>query len=273
MTVLRVQALELRLTDRDIRILEDLEQYRLLTTRHIQRLHLPAKPLGEHVTVSAATRGTTRILLRLEGLGVTARLDRRIGGLKHGSASTIWHLGGAGERYLRARRGDTTRRRYHQPNMPFIAHTLAVADVAVTLREHAGTGRFDLLQLDSEPTCWRHVAGPGGEWVTLKPDLFVVTADATTETHSFIEVDLGTEHLPAVLRKCRLYQRHFQTGVEQQARGLFPAVVWLVPTLKRADAIRAAITADRHLDASLYWIVPTEQALEQLAPYLGGPIT
>lgn len=267
MTALRVQKLELHLTDRDIRILEDLEQFRLLTTRQIQRLHLPAKPLGSHVTISAATRGTTRILNRLEDLDAIERLERRIGGLKHGSALTIWHIGGAGERYLRARRGDTARRRYHQPNAPFIAHTLAIAEVATALREQVSVGRFELLELASEPACWRAFTGPGGQVLTLKPDLFAITADARTETHSFIEIDLDTEHPSAVVRKCRLYQQYFRTGIEQQAQGLFPAIVWIVPTMKRARTLQEAIAADRTLDPHLFWVIPSEQALAQLAPY------
>lgn len=266
MTALRVQALEPHLTDRDIRILEDLEQHRMLTARQIQRLHLPVRPLGSHATVSAATRGTTRILLRLEALGVVTRLDRRIGGLKHGSAATIWQIGGAGERYLRARRGDTDRRRYHQPNTSFIAHTLAVADIAVTLRERATAKHFELLALDAEPACWRVFNAASGS-VTLKPDLAVVTADERTETHSFVEVDLGTEHAPAIIRKCRLYQQYFQTGIEQAEHGLFPAVVWLTSTPTRATTIRDAIASDPSLDADLFWVVLTEQAITQLAPY------
>jgi Replication-relaxation len=267
MTALRLHALELHLTDRDVRILEDLEQFRLLTTRQIQRLHLPANPFGDHATVSAATRGTTRILTRLEGIGAVARLERRIGGLKHGSALTVWHLGSAGERHLRARRGDSVRRRYSEPSRAFMAHTLAIGDIAVALRERAFAGRFELLELAAEPACWRPFTAPGGIPITLKPDLTVVTADARTETHSFVEIDCGTEHLPVLIRKCRLYQQYFATGIEQQARGLFPAVVWLVPTTKRADAIRAAITADGALDTSLFWVALAEQATDQLAPY------
>jgi hypothetical protein len=261
--------LELQLTDRDIRILEDLDQFRLLTTRQIQRLHLPVRPLGAHATISAATRGTTRILTRLESLGIVARLERRIGGVKHGSASTIWHLGSAGERFLRHRRGDATRRRYQEPGLMFVTHTLAVADVAVRLREHARAGHFDLLQLQSEPACWRPFTAATGEPVTLKPDLFAVTADTSTETHSFVEVDLGTEHMPAITRKCRVYQRYERTGIEQTEHGLFPAIVWIVPTQKRARDIRDAITKERALDPELFWVVATEQALPQLAPYEG----
>ncbi|WP_298868502.1 replication-relaxation family protein [uncultured Microbacterium sp.] len=267
MTALRLDTLDLYLTDRDVRILEDLEQYRLLTTRQIQRLHLPAKPFGEHATVSAATRGTTRILTRLETLGAIARLERRIGGSKHGSAVTTWQLGGAGERYLRARRGDSTRRRYSEPSPTFVDHTLATADVAVALREHSHLNGYDVLHIQAEPACWRPFTGPTGAAITLKPDLAIATADQFTETHSLVEVDLATEHLPVIIRKCRLYQQYFQTGIEQNALGLFPAVVWLVPAPKRATAIQKAIHADPSLDPDLFWITLLDQAVPQLAPY------
>lgn len=261
--------IEEHLTARDIRLLEDLERYRLLTTRQIQRLHFPAIPFGEHVTVSAATRGTTRILHRLEALGVVARLERRIGGTKHGSANTIWQLGATGERYLRTRHGHPRRRRFDEPSLTFIAHTIAVRDVLAAIVEHAKPQQYEVLSSDVEPDCWR-IFTTGTGTTTLRPDLFVVTADPDTETHSFVEVDLGTEHLPAVIRKCRIYQRYFRTGIEQAQRGLFPAVVWLVPTAKRGRMIREAVRAARDLDADLFWITTTDQALAHLAPYQGA---
>ncbi|MDQ1138464.1 hypothetical protein QE410_003263 [Microbacterium sp. SORGH_AS 1204] len=260
-----------RLTDRDVKLLEDVERFRLLTTRQLQRLHFPASPLGPHVTVSSATRGTTRVLGRLEHLGAISRLARRIGGIKHGSALTIWQLGPAGDRYLRARRGDPTRRRFEEPGLVFVDHQLAVADMAVAVLEQAEAGRFDVLELEPEPACWRAFPGTTNTALTLKPDLFVVTADKNTETHSFVEVDRGTEHLPAVLRKCRIYQRYADTGIEQAERGLFPAVVWIVPDAIRASKLRAAVTADKELEPDLFWILTPEQALRHLAPY-GAPI-
>jgi len=267
MSAHRVAQLEQHLSDRDIRLLEDVERFRLLTTRQLQRLHFPATPLGPHATVSSATRGTTRVLNRLEELGVIARLERRIGGIKHGSALTVWQLGAAGDRYLRARRGDPNRRRYEEPGRTFMSHMLAVADTAVALIEQAGAGRFELLELDLEPACWRTFLSGSAAPISLKPDLLVVTADAETETHSFVEVDLGTEHLPAVLRKCRTYQRYHATGTEQDERGLFPAIVWIVPDPIRAGRIRDGITADPHLTSDLFWITTPESMNRQLAPY------
>lgn len=257
------------LTERDIQVLEDLERFRLLTTRQLQRLHFPAQPLGPHITTSGATRGTTRVLNRLETRGAITRLARRIGGIKHGSAVTIWQLGPAGDRYLRDRRGDPRRRRFDEPGLTFVEHTLAVADIAVSLIEQANANRFELLELELEPASWRSFTGSGASVVTLKPDLLAVTADATTETHSFIEVDRATEHLPAVLRKCHTYQRHQRTGIEQQARDLYPAVVWIVPGIDRAQKLRDAIASDRSLDPDLFTIITGEQALATLAPY--GP--
>lgn len=263
----KVSPLDGHLTTRDEQILSDLERFRLLTTRQLQRLHFPASPLGPHTSPSSATRGTTRVLGRLEALGAIARLDRRIGGIKHGSALTIWQLASAGDRYLRAQRGDPIRRRYDEPGLVFTEHQLAVADVAVTITEQANAGRFDLLELESEPACWRTFNGTANTAVTLKPDLLIVTADAATETHTFIEVDRGTEHLPAVLRKCRTYQAYEATGTEQEARGLFPAVAWIVPDPIRAKKIRDAIATDRSLTPDLFWITTPESMNRQLAPY------
>ncbi|MBT9605763.1 replication-relaxation family protein [Microbacterium sp.] len=273
MSALSLSALEPHLSDRDIRILEDLERFRFLTTRQLQRLHLAVVPLGGHATISSATRGTTRILGRLEQLGVITRLARRIGGIRHGSSLIVWQLGPAGDRFLRARRGDPKRRRYEEPGRTFLSHTLAVADAAVALIEQANAGRFELLELELEPTCWRSFTSSSAATVSLKPDLLAVTADATTETHSFVEIDLGSEHLPAVLRKCRVYQRYHDTRIEQEGRGLFPAVVWVVSDPLRATRIRTAIDTDRHLASELFWIITPESMSRQLAPYPAAVIT
>ena len=58
----RVRQLESLLTERDGQILDDLEQYRALTTRLIQRLHFPAGPHGLHATTPTATRLANRVL-------------------------------------------------------------------------------------------------------------------------------------------------------------------------------------------------------------------
>lgn len=262
----KIRQLSEHLTERDTQILSSIEQFRMLSTRLIQRLHFPAGVFGEHSNVPAATRGTTRVLLRLETHGLIGRLPRRIGGIKHGSAGTVWQLAATGERYLRAQRDEADRRRFVTPTTTFMDHTLEVADLAVTLSEQARLGRFELLEFQTEPTCWREHTGVSGAVVTLKPDLFVVTADNQFESHCFIELDRATEHLPAIIRKCRTYQAHHQSGVEQTRTGLFPLVVWVVPDQVRADKIRRSIDTTPGLDPALFQITTRAEAITVLSP-------
>jgi hypothetical protein len=269
----KIGELLLHLTDRDLRILDDLERYRLLDTRLIQRFEFPVgtQPDSRHgfSTQATATRVTIRALHRLEERGVVARVGRRMGGIGHGSGQTVWQLSSTGERLQRARRGESGRRRYVDPGAGFLAHTLDVARYAATLTERARTDGFEILQLQTEPASWRGFQAAHGGVQTLKPDLAVVTADAESETHSFVEIDRDTEHLPAVLRKCRLYQHYWQSGTEQARQdGLFPLVVWAAPDDERADKIRRAITEDRALDARIFRAATAEQSLAVVAPYI-----
>ena len=249
------------LTERDLLILKDLEQFRLLSTRQLQRLRFAG-----HVSISSATRTAVRVLGRLERHGLIVRLPRRVGGAIRGSAATIWQLASTGERLLRRLNGDPGRRRYVEPSLQFTAHTLAVADVGVAVLEATYKDEFELLELEAEPECWRDYlnAAGGREW--LKPDLFVVTADTDFESHSFIEVDRDTEHLPAVLRKCESYQRYWRTGIEQARRGLFPAVVWIVPGEARAGKLRAAIRAHPTLTDDLFHVTTETEAMRIIGP-------
>jgi len=256
------------LTDRDLLILKDLEQFRLLSTRQIQRLQFTG-----HATISAATRTAVRVLNRLEGHRLIARLPRRIGGPIRGSAANVWQLASTGDRLLRRLSGQPERRRYVEPSPQFTAHTLAVADIAISILEAAEARRFEVLALQTEPDCWREYTSANGTREWLKPDLAVVTANTRFEAHSFLEVDRGTEHLPAVLRKCESYQRYWRTGIEQTAHELFPVVVWIVPDDHRAQKLRSAIREHPGLDEHLFQITTPPAALNVISPDDADPIT
>ena len=252
------------LMPRDIDLLESLERYRLLDARLIQELHFPVSA-ETHLTISAATRATNRVLMRLEGHEFIARLARRVGGASSGSSSTVWQLAATGERLLRARRGDPVRRRFIEPTALFMAHTLDIARLGVLVAASARSDRFDLLEVETEPRCWRAFQSGQGE-EQLKPDLYLVTADAEIETHSLIEVDRGTEHLPAVLKKCRTYQRYWRSGKEQAELGLFPAVVWVTTDERRCGRIQDAIAGDTDLVDGLFRVTTFAGALPLIAP-------
>lgn len=257
----KIHELSRHLTPRDLAVLRSLEKFRLLTTGQIRRLHFT-----EHISTSSGARTTVRVLGRVEGHGLITRLSRRIGGFDKGSAANVWQLTATGERLLRTLDGDPTRRRFVEPSEPFTLHTVAVAEQAIRVIEASRSGGFEALNLETEPDCWRSWVGRAGteEWV--KPDLFVVTANATYESHSFVEIDRDTEHLPAVIRKCQTYQRYWSTGIEQARAELYPAVVWVVPSAGRAERIGAAIRGEPSLNNDLFHVVTTDEALDVLGP-------
>lgn len=263
MTYLDPRTILHRLTERDRAVLDDVETFRLLTTRLIQRLHFPIGKEG-HATAGAATKATMRVLTRLANHGVIAHLERRIGGVRHGSQGYVWQLTSTGATIQRTRRGETGRRRYTEPSSLFTDHTLAVAEIAVTIRELASTGEVEVLALQAEPGCWRDYLGPHGLTQILKPDLYSVTATGEFEDHLFVEADQGSEHLPQILSKCRAYTAYHATGIEQQLSGVFPAVLWVTPTRARATQLRRAIATDPTLQPDLFQIATTDKFPEHI---------
>ena len=237
-----VDSLLEQLSERDLAVLASLERFRLLTTGHLQRLHF-----ADHASDLASARACTRSLRRLEEHELVSSLARRIGGVRRGSASYVWQLAAVGERLLRSLRGQARRRRFVEPGGTFVAHTLAVNDVAVALLEAGRTGQgLTVERLATEPGNWRQYLGPGSETRWLKPDLHVVLViaddDGEYEEHLFLEIDLGTEHLPRIRDKCATYAAYAATGAYQADHGLFPAVVWLSPDPARRKALAAAVT-------------------------------
>ena len=88
MSRLDLATLKDRLVERDFDVLHSVEKYRLLTTKHLQRLHFDES----HPTQLAAARACHRVLVRLRELGVLKALERRIGGARSGSAGFVWYL-------------------------------------------------------------------------------------------------------------------------------------------------------------------------------------
>lgn len=169
----------------------------------------------------------------LTDLGVLHRLDRRVGGVRAGSASGIYALGPAGQ-WLAARDDGARRRRPSEPGLPYVAHTLAISELRILFEEADRSGAFRLLDFEAEPECWRTFFGSGGARLRLKPDAFVRVARGEVEELAFVEVDLGTESTTALKTKFRAYRSYWSAGREQ-ARwdGTFPRVLFLAPNARR----------------------------------------
>jgi hypothetical protein len=196
-------------------------------------------------------------------------LDRRVGGVRAGSQSFVWTLGPVGDRVLRLGSGSTTRQRLREPSVRFLDHCLAIADLHVALVLAHRKQRVELIEVSTEPDCWRPFTGIGGEALVLQPDLSAVTGAGEYEDHWFMEVDLGNEHLPTLVKKCQQYQTYRATGTEQADGGVFPAVVWVMSSDARVDKLRAALQSARQLRAELFRITTPDGFVDLIA---GGAV-
>lgn len=246
--------LQQRLSERDRQVLQYVAELRLLGARQIQALLFPDE---RHASPTTAARSCRRVLERLTCEGLLARLERRVGGARAGSASYIYTLTSRGQRVLDI---DGPRRRLAEPSAFFVDHTLAIADFLVRLVVAARSGAFVLGEWQAEPACWRDVSTLGGQ-IVLRPDLFVVLLVNEYELRWFVEIDRGTEHLPTLLRKCRLYHTYYKNGVEQRAHEVFPRVLWIAMHEGRAGRLREAITGDRRLTAEIFRVTTEPEAI------------
>ena len=92
-----VAQLRERLSGRDKAILRQVAELRLMSARQIQVIHFPD---SEHENELAATRARQRALARLVSERLLIRLERRIGGVRAGSAGLVLALGEVGQRVL-----------------------------------------------------------------------------------------------------------------------------------------------------------------------------
>jgi hypothetical protein len=254
----RLAAVARNLSDREWEVLRSIEQLRLATSRHLEALHYT-----DAATPLTAARKARRTLQRLVDLGLLQRLERRIGGLHAGSAGYIYAVASAGQRLLEV---PGPRRRRSEPNELFVEHTLAITELAVAIHQRARSDpdRLEVLDLQTEPTCWRPWTGLGGNRELLRPDLYLTAGVGEDELRWFIELDRGTEHQPAVKRKLRAYQAYFHSGTEQDRDGVFPQVAWVVPNDARAAQLSNWITHDSELRPGLFATLLEERAAEQL---------
>ena len=256
------------LSDRDLAILRTLQGFRLATGDHLRRLHFTE---GSPITRDRRCRS---VLKRLTDAGLIGRLDRRVGGLHGGSQGFVYSLRGRGSGALARLDGTEPRRPRGEPGERFVAHVLAITETYVRLRE--GTGpecRHELLSFDPEPTCWRRFPAPHGGVTVLRPDAYIRVADTDYEDAFFVEIDRATESLTTIRAKCQAYAAYWRSGTEQASVGVFPKVVWIVPSEHRADGIRRTITRLTEAEQQLFTVTTEADALIALLPSDDSPPT
>lgn len=246
------------LSGRDIAIVRQVADLKLMSARQIEAVHFT---LNDHATALTAARSARRVLERLVRDRLLMRLSRRVGGIRAGSASYVYAIGPVGQRIIG---NNEARVRFREPSGTFARHTLAVTQIVVDLTVESRARRIDLLGLQPEPTCWRATSGPMGASSTLRPDLFASIGVGDFEHRWFIEVDLGSEHLPTLIRKCAAYEAYYRSGQEQHKHGVFPRVLWIMHEDARADRLRGAVEGDAHLSSALFTVTTTKHAMTVL---------
>lgn len=234
----QLEVIRLGLSERDRAVLATLATFKLATTPQLRRLHFADTP-----SLKSAAWASGQVLRKLRHLGLIDVLSRRIGGQASGSSVAVWRLTSAGRRLMKPPDRNLPRIGHGEISLFTLEHTLTITEVAVKLREAERTGACEIIECDPEPASWRAYLNAGGGLVTLKPDMFAVTAVSGAEFEDvwFIEVDRATESLPTIQRKASQYEAYRRTGKEQAAQGVFPKVLWLTPTAKRAKQIANAL--------------------------------
>lgn len=255
------------LSERDIAILQSISDHQFMGVAQVEVLHFA------HHTPGSGSRIARRTLARLRDYRLLGTLQRRIGGVRAGSSGLIHYVDTVGDQLLRGRSGRLARRRSVEPSARFLAHRLAVADTHIALVLAHRQQQIELVTATVEPAAWRRYVGLGGARLILKSDLYAETGASDDLVNTwFIEVDLGTETIPTLLKKCREYDTYRRSGTEQKAGGGFPRVVWSVTHTdadkaeRRRDALKAAIAADAALPPTLFRII----APQQLIPFIAA---
>ena len=231
-----------------------LHTYRFATTKQLAVLR--AK---HHKNLTSATRQTQRHLQTLFAQKLIYQLDRRIGGWKQGSAQSVWTLTAKGARAIHVDDQVVKRSRPKVLSTTFLEHALAVTELRVRLeqatKEHGSKLRF----MQTEPACHRKYRDLSGSESILKPDAACGISSKEHEDFYFLEADRATENPARVIRKCQQYEAYRLTGLEQKRLGVFPAVVWVVPHIKRRKQLRRYIAADKELTNELFSVITLDE--------------
>lgn len=237
LTSQRIRQLIGELPARYVAPLPHLARARLLTGTHLDRL------LTEpDMTTLTAGRVRRRVMTRLAGLGLVATLERRIGGVRAGSAGHIYTLSPAGHTFLALRDNKPRPPRQRHANRPgweFLAHALDISEIYVHLTQTAATATGAAVTVSAfvtEPDCWFHPAPD--RWI--RPDAYTVLQTPTHADCWWLEIDRDTESPARIASKCRTYAEHIHHG-GTGPDGAPPRILFTASTTDRLEVIQSAI--------------------------------
>ena len=249
------------------RLLALVAAHRFATTTQLARL-----TALEYASPASALRQTQRHLASLAQQRLLTSLERRVGGWQGGSAVTIWAATTRGHRLVAAENGEDEevprRQRPREVSTTFLDHLLAITEVRTSIEEAVRQEADTEAAVALEPDCWRTALSPSGQPQVLRPDLAVTITSPAYEDRYLVEVDRATENPGRVIATCWRYQEHQATTSQASDGGVFPLVVWLVPTDRRRHRLERAIAHSTGLLRDLFRVI----RLDQLPTLIhGGP--
>lgn len=192
MSMVRLASLSRAITPRDVRIIGDVYDHRVMTTRQVARLHFGQA--GERVAI--------RRLTRLHRYGL---VDRFRPFAERGTRPYHWVLAPGGAALLAAHRDVEQLSYKHERALavacsPHLGHMVGLVDCLVAFTRAARTTPgAQLLQWLNEAECARR-------WgYHVRPDAYIRWAQDEMTLHAFLEYDTGSEPLPKVAKKLRGY--------------------------------------------------------------------
>lgn len=221
------------LSDRDREILSTLDCIRVASGHQLDRLHFA------ELAKSGRSSRRRAVMRRLVRTRLVCQLDRRVGGVRAGSAGAVYTLGLAGQKLLRP---DQRARTPITPSWPFLAHALGVTDLLVDLVKAEQDGRLHVVRFAAEPGSWLDMPGRA----PLKPDASATVDVGRWRYQLAFEVDCGTESLNVVAAQLRRYEDAYRLGITAQDSSVFPRVMWRVETTDRGVAIAGLIERLAH---------------------------
>jgi hypothetical protein len=232
----RLEELDDKLLERERAAISVLLEMRFLSTRQVERW------VFDGSTPLARARASRRSIAKLVELGIIRHLERRIGGVRAGSAGHINVLTPLGLR-LAAFYGWITfeqARRTREPGGQFVRHYLAVAEAHLRVVEAQERNELEVLERQAEPAAWREFTGPSGAVAMLKPDAFFALGFGPERTHWFLEVDRATVGGATLDRKLSTYVDYWRSAREVLGGGVSLKVLWLAPDTRRLDQLQQA---------------------------------
>jgi Replication-relaxation len=259
----RLLAIAAELDQREHRLVEELAMLGLASHAQLAAL----LPVSSATSAASQARTARRVLARLTDLSIFARLSRRVGGVRAGSAGYVYYLGPVGQRLVAywQGRGLVRGRLRPEPGSRSVRHRLAVSELYVQARRAERARRLELLDFSAEPACWRPFADSFGGQAILKPDAYVRLGIGEYESRFFVEADLGSESKGVIDRKARAYLGYFNSGQEQAEHGVFPRVLFATTSERRRAALVEVCGRLPEESWQLFVITTLDKAIEVMS--------